>query len=218
MTPLRQRMIEEMQRRNLSPRTIVIYTTMVARFAAHFKRSPDRLGPEEVRAYQLHLIREKHVSWPLFNQSVSALKFLYGAVLGRPDVVKSIPYGKRPRRLPAVLSQDEVLRLLAAVGHRVHRLALTAVYSAGLRVGEVVSLRVEDVDSARMVLHIRQSKGQKDRLVPLAAALLDELRTYWRAYRPRMWLFPGAATAASAATCSRRPSAAPPPPPACRSA
>jgi integrase/recombinase XerD len=191
MTPLRQRLIEDLRLRNYSPRTIETYVGAVARFAQHFGRSPAVLGPEEVRAYQLHLVQHEHASWSRFNQAVCALRFLYRVTLGRPDVVQMVPYGKRPKTLPAVLSREEVLRLFAALPHTRLRTLVRTTYACGLRVSEVVRLRVADIDSQRMVLTVRQGKGQKDRLVPLSALLLDELRGYWRRYRPTDWLFPG---------------------------
>jgi integrase/recombinase XerD len=190
MTPLRRRMIEDLRIRNYSSHTIEIYIRHVARFAKHFGCSPDGLGPEEVRRYQLHL-RESEVSWPLFNQAVSALRFFYTVTLKRPLGLERLPYAKRPKRLPCVLSAQEVLQLLMAVKLPRNRIALATSYASGLRVSELVALRVEDIDSARMLIHVRQGKGQKDRIVPLSEALLAALRDYWRALRPEGgWLFP----------------------------
>jgi site-specific recombinase XerD len=190
MSVLRQRFTQDLQLRNYSARTIDCYVRAVARFAAHFRRSPDQLGLQHAREYQLHLIRQK-ASWSRFNQIVCALRFFYRVTLGRPDVVALVPYGKKPRTLPAVLGPDEVVRLFDAVEHPRDRLILTTAYAAGLRVSEVVRLRVGDIDAERMLLHIRSAKGQKDRLVPLSAVLLERLRAYWRDYRPGDWLFPG---------------------------
>jgi integrase/recombinase XerD len=195
MTPLRKRFIEDLQLRNFAPKTIRIYLSAVIRFAAHFKRSPEVLGPEHVRAYQLHLIHERLVSWNTFNQAVCALRFLYRTTLGRPDVVTMVPYGKRPRVLPVVLSPEEVAALIAALAHPVHRLCAQAAYACGLRIGEVVRLRIEDIDSARMMLNVRQAKGRKDRCVPLSLRLLEALRAHWRQHRPTTWLFPGSGPA-----------------------
>ena len=167
-----------------------MYVRAVARFAAHFRRSPDQLDAEHTREYQLHLIRQQ-VSWSRFNQAVCALRFFYGVTLNRPEVVTFLPYGKKPSTLPAVLSPEEVVRLFAAVEHPRDRLILQTAYAAGLRVSEVVRLRVGDIDAQRMLLHVRSAKGQKDRLVPLSAVLLERLRAYWRDYRPGDWLFPG---------------------------
>jgi site-specific recombinase XerD len=143
-----------------------------------------------VRTYQLHLLHE-HASWSRFNQVVCALRFLYRVTLGRPDVVTMIPFGKRPKTLPAVLSRAEVLRLFAALPDNPYRTLVRTAYACGLRISEVVRLRVSDIDSQRGVLLVRQGKGQKDRLLPLSPALLAELRAYWRRYRPVGWLFPG---------------------------
>ena len=190
MTPLRKRMIEDLRIRNLSPHTIEIYVRHVARFARHYGRSPEELGLEEIRAYQVHLMQEG-LSWSRFNQAVCALRFLYRVTLGKPWWIEHLPYGKQRRRLPVVLGQEEVLRLLSAVRSPVCRMALTTAYAGGLRVAEVVALRVEDIDSARMMIHVRHGKGDKARLVPLSRVLLDKLRDYWRVRRPRTWLFPG---------------------------
>jgi integrase/recombinase XerD len=189
MTPLRQRFIDDLRVRNYSPRTIEAYVAGVARFAMHFGRSPDLLSTEDVRAFQLHLLQQR-VSWSQFNQIVSALRLLYAMTLHRPDQVPFIPYGKRPKTLPAVLSPDEVLRLLNAASGR-DRLLLQVTYACGLRLDEVLHLQVSDIDSARMVIHVRQGKGRKHRLVPLSLRLLQELRAYWRTCRPPLWLFPG---------------------------
>jgi len=190
MTPLRKRMIEDLQIRNYSPSTIETYTRQVARFAKHHGRSPQKLGAEDIRSYQVHLLEQK-TSWSVFNQTVCALRFLYQVTLQRKWLIEHIPYGKKPKRLPVVLSQDEVLRFLAAVDKPKYRMALTTEYAAGLRISELLQLRGEDIDSARMLIHIEQGKGNKARLVPLSQILLGQLRAYWRAERPETWLFPG---------------------------
>jgi site-specific recombinase XerD len=192
MTPLRQRFIHDLQLRNYAPRTISVYVAAVARFARHFGCSPDLLTTDHVRQYQLHLLAQK-ASWSRFNQAVCALRFFYSTTLRRPDLIAMIPYGKKPRPLPAVLSAAEVVRLFAAVGNPRDKMILQTAYACGLRVGEVVRLQVNDVDSSRMTLHVRAAKGRKDRLVPLSAVLLGLLRDYWREHRPRPWLFPGQA-------------------------
>jgi len=190
MTPLRQRFIDDLRLRNYAQRTIDTYVRQVAAFARHFGRSPERLGADDVRAYQLHLL-QRRVSWSSFNQAVCALRFLFRTTLGRPEPLPLIPYGKRPRTLPSVLSPDEVLRLLDAAPPPRDRVLLQVAYGCGLRLNELLQLRVSDIDSARMVVHVRQGKGAKDRLVPLSLRLLQELRAYWRVCRPRTWLFPG---------------------------
>jgi len=190
MTPLRQRFIEDLRLRNYSPRTIQAYVAGVKRFAGHFGRAPDQLGAEDVRAFQVHLLGER-VSWSLFNQTVCALRFLYGVTLRRAEQVPFIAFGRRPKTLPSVLSPQEVAALLAAAEPRRERVLLQVAYGCGLRLEELVHLQVGDIDSARMVVHVRLGKGQKDRLVPLSARLLAELRAYWRRCRPRTWLFAG---------------------------
>lgn len=190
MTPLRQRMIEDMQVRNLSPRTIDCYVRQVASFARYFKRSPQLLGLDEIRAYQLHLVHERKLSWSTFNQAVCALQFLYVKTLGRDWDIEHIPFAKRPRKLPLVLSQDEVRAVLDAIAHPQNRVIAMTLYAAGLRVSEAVCLRIADIDSKHMLLHVVQGKGRKDRLVTLSPLLLHNLRCHFRRYRPRSWLFP----------------------------
>ncbi len=190
MTPLRRRFIDDLRLRNYARRTIDTYVSRIACFAKHFGRSPDLLGPEQVRAFQLHLL-ERRVSWSSFNQAVCALRFLYGTTLGRPEQLPMIPYGKRPKTLPSVLAADEVLRLIDAAAPPRDRVFLQVAYGCGLRLSELIHLQVTDIDSARMVIHVRHGKGAKDRLVPLSRRLLEELRAYWQLYRPRTWLFPG---------------------------
>src|SRR5262249_27869197 len=190
MTPLRQRFLDDLRLRHYAKRTIDTYVSQVAGFARHFGRCPDLLGTEEVRAYQLHLL-ERRVSWSSFNQAVCALRFLYGTTLGRPEQLPFIPFGKRPKKLPSVLSEEEVLRLLEAAPPPRDRVLLQVAYGCGLRLSERTHLQVTDIDSARMVIHVRQGKGRKDRLGPLSVRLLEELCAYGRVCRPRTWLFPG---------------------------
>jgi integrase/recombinase XerD len=190
MTPLRQRFIEDLRLRNYARRTIDSYVGRVAGFAKHFGRSPELLGPDEVRAFQLHLI-QRGLSWSSFNQAVCALRFLYRVTLGRPEQLPFIPFAKKPRTIPSVLSQEEVVRLLEAAPAGRDRVLLQVAYGCGLRLDELLHLRVSDIDSSRMILHVHHGKGGKDRLVPLSPRLLQELRAYWRRYRPRTWLFPG---------------------------
>lgn len=190
MSPLRQRFLDDLRLRNYAPRTIQSYVAGVARLARHTGRSPDRLGPEEVRAFLLSLV-ERGVSWSLFNQTVCALKLFYTVTLQRPDVVSYVAYGKRAKTLPVVLAPEEVVQLFAAARVGVERVLLQTDYALGLRVSELVRLRVEDLDSRRLVVHVHAGKGRKDRLVPLSPKLLEELRGYWRQHRPAAWLFPG---------------------------
>jgi len=195
MTALRTRMLEDLRIRNYAAKTQRVYVQSVAGFARHFGRSPDVLGPEEIRAYLMHLRDERKVSWSRFNQVVSALRFLYRYTLGREEMVPHLPYPRGERRLPRVLSMEEARRFLGSIANLKHRAALTTAYAAGLRVSEVVGLRVGDVDSQRMVIHVRQGKGRKDRMVMLSTQLLALLRVYVRAVRPGEWLFPGAVPA-----------------------
>jgi site-specific recombinase XerD len=190
MTPLRRRFIDDLRVRNKSPRTIEAYVLRVAQFARQFGRSPEQLGPEQIRAYQQHLL-ERQVSWSQFNQAVCALRFLYNVTLGRPYLVVHLPFAKRPRTVPTVLSPEEVVRFLDAALPGRDRTLVEVAYACGLRLKELLGLQVRDIDSARLVLHIRQGKGQKERLVPLSPRLLEVLRGYWREYRPATWLFPG---------------------------
>lgn len=189
-SPLRRRMIEDMTIRNLSPATQQSYIYAVSEFSRHFVRSPDRLGLEDVRSYQLHLISQQR-SWSHINQAVCALRFFYGVTLGRSDAHEQIVAAREPRRLPVVLSGEEIVRFLEAVPGLRNRVALTTAYGAGLRVGEVARLETKAIDSGRMLIRIEQGKGGKDRYVMLSAQLSAILRIYWRIARPGRWLFPG---------------------------
>lgn len=190
VSPLRRRMIDDMMLRNLSPATQRSYLHAVSKVSRHFGRSPDRLGLEDVRAFQVYLVSQG-ISWPSLNQTVCALRFFYGVTLNQGEIPERIAYARMPRKLPAILSPDEVVRFLEAVPSLKARAALTTAYAAGLRVSEVVSLKVGDIDSGRMLIQVRHGKGAKDRTVMLSAQLLDILRTYWRLMRPTDWLFPG---------------------------
>ena len=192
MTPLRQRMIEDMQVRNLSPHTQASYVQQVSLFARRFNKSPDALGPEEIRAYQVYLTTEKKLAPSSLSTAVAALRFLYRVTLKRdwrPEEI--IPAPKKPQTLPVVLSPEEVVKFLDGVASRKHRTILTTCYGAGLRISEAVRLTPPAIDSARMVLRVEQGKGQKDRYVMLSPKLLAILRDWWRVTRPAYWLFPG---------------------------
>jgi integrase/recombinase XerD len=192
MTPLRQRMTEDMQVRNLSPHTQTSYIEQVSRFARHFDQSPEALGPEDIRAYQVYLTNERKLSPASVLIAVSALRFLYKVSLKKDWTFEDvIPAPKKPQKLPVVLSPEEVLRFLDGVGSTKHRAILTTCYAAGLRISEAVRLRPTDIDSQRMVIRVEQGKGQKDRYVMLSPKLLETLRSYWRAVRPKRWLFEG---------------------------
>ncbi len=190
MSPLRRRMIEDMTVRNLSPATQRSYVHAVAKFGRFFGRSPDKLSLEDVRTFQVHLVAGG-MSWPALNQTVCALRFLYGVTLHQPDLPERIPHAREPRKLPVVLGADEVVRFLEAVPSLKSRAALTTAYAAGLRASEAASLKVADIDSSRMVIRIEHGKGGRDRYVMLSPQLLGILRTYWRLSRPTHWLFPG---------------------------
>jgi integrase len=192
MTPLRQRMLEDMQVRNLSALTQRAYLEHVSRFARHFGASPARLGPEEIRAYQVYLTNEKQLAPASIVITVAALRFLYTVTLRKPwSGAAVIPAPKMPQTLPVVLSPAEVVRFLESVKIPTQRVILTTCYAAGLRVSEAVHLTIPAIDSQRMVLRIEQGKGQKDRYVMLSPKLLEILRDWWRVRRPRHWLFPG---------------------------
>ncbi|MEO7191447.1 MAG: site-specific integrase [Vicinamibacterales bacterium] len=192
MTPLRQRMLEDMQVRNLSPLTQRAYLEHVSRFARHFGRSPARLGPEEIRAYQIYLTNERQLAPASIVITVAALRFFYAVTLQKPwSVTAVIPAPKMPQTLPVVLSPAEVVQFLDSIKTPKHRTILTTCYAAGLRISEAVHLTVSAIDSPRMVLRVEQGKGQKDRYVMLSPTLLAILRAWWRLSRPRHWLFPG---------------------------
>ena len=190
MTPLRRRMIDDMTVRNLSPATQQSYVYAVAKFSRFFSCSPDRLGIEEVRAYQLHLAGLGW-SWSHINQVSCALRFFFGVTLDRPEAFDRIISAKEPKKLPVVLSGEEIVRFLQAVPGLRNRAALTTAYGAGLRVCEVAALKVGDIDSSRMVIRVEHGKGGKDRYVMLSPQLLRILRAYWRLAKPAAWLFPG---------------------------
>src|SRR4051794_11467182 len=179
MTALRRRMIDDMTVRNLSPATQQSYVYAVAKFSRFFDCSPDRLGIEEVRAYQLHLAG-LGLSWSHINQVSCALRFFFGVTLGRQTAIDNIVRAREPRKLPIVLSGEEIVRFLEAVPGLRSRAALTTAYGAGLRVSEVAALKIGDLDSSRMVIRIEHGKGGKSRYVMLSPQLLAILRIYWR--------------------------------------
>jgi len=191
MTSLRQRMLEDMSIRNLAENTQLSYLQQVSSYARHFKRSPERLGPEEVRAYQVHLVEDRKLSPGSIGIATSALRFLYKVTLKQAWTPDEIPMPKKPFKLPVVLSPNEVLHFLGCIHSLKHRTILTTAYAAGLRVSEATHLKVDDIDSKRMVLRVDQGKGNKDRYVMLSPRLLDDLRAYWKIVRPKIWMFPG---------------------------
>ena len=191
MTPLRQRMLEDMAVRNLAENTQSSYLLQILAYARYFDRSPAELGPEDVRAYQVYLTKERMLAPSSISVATGALRFLYKVTLKRDWAVEEIPMPKRPFKLPVILSPEEVMRFLASIDSIKHRAILTTAYATGLRISEATHLRVSDIDSQRMMLRVDQGKNQKDRYVMLSPRLLDELRTYWKSARPTLWLFPG---------------------------
>src|SRR5213594_3998361 len=192
MTPLRERMLEDMKVRNLAPNTQASYIQGVSMFARHFGRSPETIGPQEIRSYQVYLTTEKKLAPGTIAISNAALRFLYNVTLQRHCVLEEvIPMPQIPDTLPVVLSPEEVLEFLECVPHLKHRTILTTCYAAGLRISEAVHLKPADIDSQRMVIRVEQGKGQKDRYVMLSPRLLETLRHWWRTERPQPWLFPG---------------------------
>jgi len=192
MTPLRRRMIEDMQVRNLAPETQRAYLRQISQLARHFGTSPERLGPADIRAYQLHLSQDRQLSAGSISVAVAAIRFLYKVTLDRGwRLEEAVPTCRRPQKLPVVLSQQEVGRFLDAVENLKHRVILTICYAAGLRISEAVRLTPDAIDSQRMVIRVAQGKGGKDRYVMLSPRLLDLLRSYWRSAHPKLWLFPG---------------------------
>ena len=190
ISPLRQRMLDDMKFRNMSPSTMKVYGRAVANFSAFHHRSPDKLGVEDVRTYRLHLI-SRGLKPVTINPIVAALRFFYGTTLGRKEMVEEMPFARKGDTLPAVLTQEQVASVFRAEPNLKMRTAFITIYAAGLRVSEVVGLTIGDIDSARMAIRIRQAKGRKDRYVMLSEHLLAILRAYWKRGRPPHWLFPG---------------------------
>src|SRR5215467_8996790 len=190
LSPLRQRMIEDMTVRNLSAQTQASYVQYVSQLSRHFHKSPDKLDLEDIRTFLLYLANEKGLSVSARNVATHALRFFFLVTLQRPWTIEAIPSPKKETRLPVILSQEEVQRLIDAAPNFTTHVILSAIYATGMRVSEAVHLRITDIDSQRMVIRIVQGKGNKDRLVPLSAKLLELLRTYWRRVHPRDFLFP----------------------------
>jgi len=191
MTSLRQRMTEDMQVRNLALNTQTSYVQQVSLFARYFDKSPEQLGPEDIRTYQVYLTNEKKLAPGSVLIAVAALRFLYKVSLKKNWTFEDvIPAPKKPQKLPVVLSPEEVLQFLGCIGSTKHHAILTTCYAAGLRISEAVRLKPTDIDSQRMVIRVDQGKGQKDRYVMLSARLLEILRSWWRLEKPQQWLFP----------------------------
>jgi site-specific recombinase XerD len=190
ISPLRQRMIEDMTIRDLTPKTQQAYIRTVRSFADFLGRPPDTASFEDVRLFQLHLVRSG-VGAGAHNVAVTALRFFFSITLGRRDITAHTSFINQPQRLPVILSPEEITRLLEAAPGVKYKAALSVAYGAGLRASEVVSLKVSDIDSQRMLIRVEQGKGRKDRYVMLSPQLLELLRAWWRAARPQGWLFPG---------------------------
>jgi len=192
MTSLRRRFIEDMQIRNLAENTQKSYIQQVSLFVRYFQKSPELLRPDHIRAYQLHLTNEKKLSTGSITVAISALRFLYRVTLKKDWPFDDfIPAPKAPKKLPIILSPEEVLQFLDCVRSRKHRAILTTCYAAGLRISEAVALKPPAIDSKRMVLRVEQGKGKKDRYTLLSPKLLEILRAWWRVEKPKDWLFPG---------------------------
>ena len=193
MTQLRRQMLEELERRNYSASTVRCYIRTVENFAQYFKSRPDRLGPEQIRQYQAHLFRDRKLAPNTVAQRVAALRFFYIRTLGQEWNLDRAPYPKRPRRLPNILSPQQVARLINAADSAFHRMIVMTLYATGVRRLELTRLEIADIDSERMVVHVRNGKGGKDRDVMLSEQLLVALRQYLRGLRrkPDRWLFPG---------------------------
>jgi integrase/recombinase XerD len=191
VTHLRRMMLEELQRRNYAPNTIKAYVRIIQEFAQYFHRPPDKLGPQHLRQYQAHLFEERKLEPGTVEQHVAALRFFYVKTLKRRYLLDEIPRPKRPRKLPVILSPEEVAQLIDAARNLFHRTMLMTLYSTGVRRAELCRLQVTDIDSPRMMVHIRNGKGGHDRDVPLSATLLETLRVYWRWMKPKTYLFPG---------------------------
>ena len=191
MTHLRKRMLEELQRRNYSPSTVRAYLYAVEEFARYFGKSPDKLNQEQLRQYQLHLLHDRKLTIGTIVGRIAALRFFFVRVLRRPYRQIDLIYPKRPERLPTVLSQEEVAQLLDSANNLLDYAMLMTLYATGMRRAELIRLKIEDIDSQRMIIHIRQGKGNRDRDVPLTPKLLKTLREYWRWMKPKTYLFPG---------------------------
>lgn len=204
MTPLRQRMMDAMVLRGFAARTQEAYCAAVGALARHYGRSPEKLGSEQLQSYLLHLITEKKLAYASVNQASCAFRFLFGTVLRQPEVHLEIPMAKVPKRLPQILSREEVWRLIETAATLRARTLLTTTYAAGLRVSEVCALQLADIESApdRMCLKVRQGKGGEDRYTLLSPRLLEALRHYWREQRPVHWLFPNTSGSAPIDVCT----------------
>jgi integrase/recombinase XerD len=191
VTHLRKMMLEELQRRNYSQTTVNAYLKIVESFAKHFGRPPDQLGPEQIRAYQVYLLKERKLGARTVGHHTAALRFFFCRTLKRAYTVEDVPYPKKGKSLPIILTQEEAIRLIDSASNLFHRAMLMTIYSTGMRRAEMCNLKVEDIDSDRMLIQIRQGKNRQDRAVPLSPKLLETLREYWRWMKPKTYLFPG---------------------------
>ena len=190
ISPLRQRMIDDMTARRFKEKVQKDYVRHVKTFAAFLGRSPDTATSEDLRRFQLHMAKQQ-IGAATINSAIAALRFFFIVTLERPDLVRPLRIVSEPRKAPVVLSQEEVARLLEAAPGLKYKAALSVAYGAGLRVSEVANLKVSDIDRERMTLRVEQGKGQRDRYVMLSPRLLELLREWWHAARPQVWLFPG---------------------------
>jgi len=191
VTQLRTIMLEELQRRNFSQTTVKTYLKIVEDFAQHFHRPPDQLGKEHIRAYQVYLLQERKLSVRTVGLHTAALRFFFCKTLKRAYPVEEVPYPRAPRRLPIILTREEAVRLIDSASNLFHRAIVMTLYSTGVRRAELCHLKVSDIDSAQMVVHVHYGKGARDRNIPLDPKLLETLREYWRWMRPKTYLFPG---------------------------
>jgi site-specific recombinase XerD len=191
MNTLREKMLTDLQLRGITPRTQTTYLREVTKLARHFDKSPAELGEEEIKAYLVHMLENRGLSSGTYKAYVAGIKFLYRTTLNRGEVVEKIKYPKAKIKLPVVLDLSEVRTMLSVMENLKHRAVLAITYSAGLRVSETAHLKVTDIDSKRMMVRVRQGKGGKDRYSILSKTTLECLRGYWRAYRPKDWLFEG---------------------------
>lgn len=205
MTALRQRMIEDMQLRGYAPKTQQVYVCAVKQLAEYHNKSPDRITDEELRQYFLYLKNDKHVSRSAYTHALYGIRFFYHHTLGRANVVLDWVRPPKEKKLPVVLSVEEVHRILGCIHSQHYRVCLSTIYSCGLRLGEGVSLQVQDIDSGRMMLHVRHGKGNKDRCVPLPDGTLVMLRQWWSVHRHPVWLFPARTRAGFSPATATRP-------------
>ena len=189
MTPLREKMISDMQLHRLASTTQDCYLRSVGGLAKYFSISPDKISEEELKEYILYLVNERGLKWSSINIITSGLRFFYTKTLKRKDLALSIPIKKSPSRLPEIFSPDELLMFFSNIRNLKHRMMVMIAYAGGLRIGEIIKLKVSDIDSKRMMIRVQMGKGSRDRYTILSPRLLCELRTYWKRYRPKYWLF-----------------------------